>query len=145
VSLLLSESSERNGLVTWKGALVPKGVTMGKVTATPARSESELTEDERAKLEGAHRRLREAVRAYDEYIGHPLKAGQPLLVHDFDKVARAQAEVETAERELWQLREEILHWPRPPWAPSATHVADWFSSEDAVYDDAPGEGVQSRP
>lgn len=124
--------------------LVVGAVTMGPVSATPTRSEGELIEDERARLENAHRRLREAVHAYDQFIGRPLKAGGPPPAHDFDKVARTQAEVEAAERELWQVREEVLHWPRPAWAPGATLIADWFSAEDAVYDEAPDTGGQSR-
>jgi hypothetical protein len=117
---------------------------MGLVSATPTRSEGDLTEDERARLENAHRRLREAVKAYDRFIGRPLKMGE-IPAHDFDKVALAQAEVEAAERELWQVREELLHWPRPAWAPGATLVADWFSDEDTVYDNALSAGGQSRP
>jgi hypothetical protein len=140
------------GLSSWppsratiEGAtLVVRTVTMGLVSATPTRSEGELTEDERARLGNAHRRLREAVSAYDQFIGRPLKMGEPLPAHDFDKVALAQAEVEAAERELWRVREEVLHWPRPAWAPRATLVVDWFSDEDAVYDEAPGAGGQSR-
>jgi hypothetical protein len=124
--------------------LVVRTVTMGLVSATPRRSEGELTEDERARLENARRRLREAVSAYDQFIGRPLKMSEPLPAHDFGKVAHAQAEVEAAERALWQVREEVLHWPRPAWAPGATLVADWFSDEDAVYDEAPGAGGQSR-
>jgi hypothetical protein len=45
---------------------------MGSVSATPTRSEGELTEDERARPENAHRRPREAVTAYDQIIGRPL-------------------------------------------------------------------------
>jgi hypothetical protein len=117
---------------------------MSLVSATPTLSEGELTEDERARLENAYRRLREAVSAYDQFVGRPLKMGEPLRAHDFDKVATAQAEVEAADRELWQVREEVLHWPRPAWAPGATLVADWFSDEDAVYDEASDAGEQSR-
>jgi hypothetical protein len=116
---------------------------MGAVSATPTRSEGELTKDERARLENAHRRLREAVTAYDQFIGRPLKVGEQVPTHDYDGVARAQVEVEAAERELWQVREDVLHWPRPAWAPGATLVADWFSAEDAVYDEAPGTGGRS--
>ena len=43
-----------------------------------------------------------------------------------------------AEAELWRLREELLHWRRPAWAPSAASVADWFSVEDADYDQCAG-------
>ena len=117
---------------------------MGSVSAAPTRSESELTEEERARLETANRRLHEAVQAYEQFLGRPLKPGEPLPVHDFEEVARAVAEVELAERELWRVREEVLNWPRPPWAPSATHVADWFSPEDAVYDEAPETDQPSR-
>jgi hypothetical protein len=117
---------------------------MEDVSATPAKPESELTELERVKLQNAHRRLREAVRAYQKFVSRPLETGQPVPVNDFDKVAGAQAEVEDAERELWQLREEVLGWPRPPWAVRATHVADWFSAEDTAYDDMPEAGQPSR-
>jgi hypothetical protein len=117
---------------------------MGSVSAAPTRSESELTEEEHARLETANRRLHEAVQAYEQFLGRPLKPGEPLPVHDFEEVARAEAEVELAERELWRVREEVLNWPRPPWAPSATHVADWFSPEDAVYDEAPETDQPSR-
>jgi hypothetical protein len=117
---------------------------MGTVSATPAKSESELTEQERDLLENAHRRLREAVVTYEQLLSHPRPAGEPVAVHDFDQVANSQAEVEAAERELWQVRQEVLGWPRPPWAPRATHVADWFSPEDATYDEAPEDEQPSR-
>jgi hypothetical protein len=113
------------------------------VSATPAKSDSELTEQERAQLENAHRRLREAVVAYERTLGHALQPGGPVPAQDFDQVASAQAEVEAAERELWQIREEVLGWPRPSGAPRATHVADWFSAEDAVYDEAAEAGQPS--
>jgi hypothetical protein len=54
-----------------------------------------------------------------------------------DELARAQAEVEAAEDDRWRLREELLGWVRPPWAPGAGLVADWFSDEDAAYDELP--------
>jgi hypothetical protein len=117
---------------------------MEDVSATPVKPESELTEQERVRLENAHRRLREAVRAYEKFVCRPLETGQPVPVQDFDEVAGAQAEVEAAERELWQVREEVLGWPRPPWAVRATHVADWFSPEDAAYDHVPEAGQPSR-
>ncbi|MDA8303423.1 MAG: hypothetical protein M0005_18230 [Actinomycetota bacterium] len=118
---------------------------MDNVSAAPTRSESELTDEERARLEAANRRLHEAVQAYEQFLGRPLRPGEPPPAHDFEEVARAEAAVEAAERELWKVREEVLNWPRPPWAPSATHVADWFSPEDAVYDEAPEPGQPSRP
>jgi hypothetical protein len=113
------------------------------VSATPAKSDNELTDQERAKLENAHRRLREAVLAYERLLGHALQIGKPVPVQDFEKVASAQAEVEAAERQLWQIREEVLGWPRPSGAPRATHVADWFSAEDAVYDEGAEAGQPS--
>jgi len=85
-------------------------------------------------LEDAHRRLRDGVAAYERFTAADPKPGEPVDGHD-SQVARAQADVEAAERELWRLREELLAWSRPPWAPVATLVADWFSAEDAVYDD----------
>lgn len=63
---------------------------MGAVSATPTRAEGELTKDERARLENAHRRLREAVTAYDQFVGRPLKVDEQVPTHDYDKVARAQ-------------------------------------------------------
>jgi len=117
---------------------------MDNVSITPAKPESELTEQERVKLETAHRRLREAVRAYEKVVGRPPETGQAVPVHDLDKVSAAQADVEAAERELWQVREEVLGWPRPPWAVRATHVSDWFSTEDTAYDDVPEAGQPSR-
>ncbi len=111
--------------------------TLG-VVGTAARSEHELNPEERQALDGSHRRLREAVAAYEQLTGSELKSGETLPVHDLE---HAQAHVDMAERELWRLREELLAWPRPSWAPRAALVADWFSEEDAVYDDitpAPG-------
>jgi hypothetical protein len=64
-----------------------------------------------------------------------LKEGDAAPVHDLEQLALAQADIEGAERELWRLRETLLRWPRPTWAPGAALVADWFSVEDAVYDD----------
>jgi hypothetical protein len=58
-------------------------------------------------------------------------------VHDANEMRAAQEAVEAAEDHLWQLREELLGWVRPPWAPSAALTSDWFSDEDAVYDDLP--------
>ena len=101
------------------------------------RSLDGLTPAERERLEAAHRRLRSAVDAYQEFEGGPLNATDPVPVHDLDAVARAQAEVQAAEADLWRVREELLGWARPPWAPSATQVADWFSDADRAYDDLP--------
>jgi hypothetical protein len=102
----------------------------------PARSEEQLSAQERQQLSNAHARLRSAVAAYETFLDSELRPGEPVAVHDAREIAAAQAEVETAEQELWRLREELLGWVRPPWAPRATLVADWFSDEDAVYDEA---------
>lgn len=68
--------------------------------------------------------------AYEPFLGRELKRGEPVPVHNADEMARAQAAIEQAEQELWRLREELLGWPRPSWAPDAALVADWFSKED---------------
>lgn len=98
------------------------------------RREADLTAAERARLESAHARLRQAVAAYERFLGGPLVPGEPVPVHDAREMAEAQAAIESAESELWRLREELLGWHRPAWAPRATLVSDWFSDEDSVYD-----------
>ncbi len=105
------------------------------MSSLPAPSEDELGPNERQQLEEAQYRLREAVAAYEQYVGRELVAGEQTLVHDAKQVAEAQTSVEEAERELWRLREQLLAWERPSWAPGAALVADWFSKDDAVYDD----------
>jgi hypothetical protein len=75
------------------------------------------------------------VTAYQEYIARDADQGEPTPVDDAEQVAEAQTAVEEAERELWRLHEKLLGWERPPWTPPATLVADWFSKDDAVYDD----------
>ncbi len=99
------------------------------------RWERKLSEDDRSRLETAHSDLRQAVAAYDPFVGGPLEAGQPIPMHDAAEMRAAQEAVEAAEDRLWRLREELLGWVRPSWAPSATLTSDWFSTEDAVYDD----------
>ena len=81
--------------------------------------------------------LADAVKAYDRFLGGELQPGQPIPVHDADEMRAAQEAIEAAEDHLWQLREELLGWVRPPWVPSAALTSDWFSDEDAVYDDLP--------
>ncbi len=103
------------------------------------RSLEDLSKDERARLEAAHARLRAAVNAYQSFEGGELKSDQPVPVHDAKAMARAQGDVQAAEAELWHVREELLGWARPAWAPSAAQVFDWFSDEDRVYDDVPVE------
>lgn len=105
------------------------------------RHERDLTPDDRARLEAAHRALRDAVAAYERFVGGPLEHGQPIAVQNADEMRAAQEGVEAAEDRLWQLREELLGWTRPSWAPSAALTSDWFSEEDAVYDDVPETSV----
>ncbi len=107
------------------------------VTDAAQRSERELSEPDRARLERALCELAGAVRAYEEFLGGELQPDQPVPVHDLTEMRSAQQAVEAAERHLWHLREELLGWVRPTWAPSAALTADWFSDEDAVYDDLP--------
>lgn|GEM_PF-1818746 len=101
------------------------------------RSKHDLPPEDRERLEAAHRELRDAVAGYERFLGGPLEPGQALPVHDAREVEAAQERVAAAEDRLWQLREELLGWARPPWAPSAALVSDWFSDEDSVYDDLP--------
>lgn len=103
----------------------------------PQRSEGDLSTQQRELLEGAHRRLKEAVQRYDRFLGAELKSEMDVPGHKLEEMGAAQAEIEAAEAELWSLREELLGWRRPAWAQSAVSVADWFSDEDAAYDDYP--------
>ena len=54
-----------------------------------------------------------------------------------DAMRVAQERVEAAERSLWELRERLLGWTRPSWAPPATLVSDWILEDDPGYDDDP--------
>ena len=101
------------------------------------RREGDLTPDERAQLEAAHRELQAAVDGYQSFLGGELAPGANVKVHDARDMAEAQSQVAVAEDRLWKVREELLGWARPAWAPSAALVSDWFSEEDAVYDDLP--------
>jgi len=104
------------------------------------RSVAELAPEQRDRLERAHRRLREAIEVYEQFLGGPLEPSREVPVHDARAVAKAQAEVDEAEADLWRVREELLGWTRPPWAPAAALEPDWFSDEDRVYDD-----IETRP
>lgn len=96
---------------------------------------SALTDEQRSELERAHERLRLAVEAYEMFLGGPLEPGEGFPAVDSTEVVEAQRHVEEAEKQLWQLREAYLGWARPAWAPSAAFEADWFSAEDAIYDE----------
>lgn len=101
------------------------------------RTEQNLTDEERSRLDAAHRALDDAVAAYARFEGAVLESGRQIPVANADEVRSALEAVELAEDRLWQLREEVLGWTRPPWAPRAALVADWFSDEDTIYDDQP--------
>lgn len=103
----------------------------------PQKAIEDLSSEERAALQAAHARLRQAVAEYDGFVGRPLQAGVDVPAFSSKEMRAAQAEVQEAEAELWRLREKLLGWRRPSWAPSATSVADWFSDEDSDYDDYP--------
>jgi hypothetical protein len=105
-------------------------------------SEDQITSGQQRRLNDAYGRLRAAVADNESFVGQELKPGKSEPVHNLEARARAQAEVEGAERELWRLREEFLGWVRPSWAPGATLVADWFSDEDSIYDDMDPSAVR---
>jgi hypothetical protein len=116
--------------------LVSQGpLTLVQVSSSaPQRAFEDLEPEDQARLEAAHRALRDAVEAYQRFVGPELKPGQDVPVHDIKEMAKAQEAVQTSEARLWALREELLGWSRPSWAPPATLVADWFEDDD-LYDD----------
>ena len=88
------------------------------MSSLPSRTEEQLTACERQKLDDADLRLRSAVAACEPFIGRELQPTEPVPVHDLTSIAKAQAEVEVADQELWRLREELLGSVRPSWAPA---------------------------
>jgi hypothetical protein len=84
-----------------------------------SRSEDDLTQADRRQLEEALKELQAVVTASET-------ANDP---------GAAQEAIDRAEEHLWELRERLLGWSRPLWAPRASLVGDWFSSDDAVYDE----------
>ncbi|HEX6394657.1 MAG TPA: hypothetical protein VFZ97_14565 [Acidimicrobiales bacterium] len=104
-------------------------------SSVPARSEADLSVAERDALEAAHRELRAAVNAYEAFLGRELQPGIPVTVVRAEEIQSAQERIESAERRLWDLRERLLGWARPPWAPPATLVSDWILEDDPGYDD----------
>jgi hypothetical protein len=100
----------------------------------PTRPERDLADNERRELEVAHRELRKSVAAYEVFLATEIQPGEDAPAFSADDLAAAQERVETAERTLWELREQYLGWARPSWAPSATLVSDWILEEDAGYD-----------
>lgn len=108
---------------------------MSTASKRAPRSVDELAPADRRRLEDAHRRLRDAIKGYEPFLGGALEPGEPVPMHDVRALAAAQAEIEEAEAALWRLREKLLGWERPSWAPSAGLVSDWFSDEDRIYDE----------
>jgi hypothetical protein len=103
----------------------------------PSRSEAELPYQQRRELEQAHRELRDAIEAYEAFLGRELQPGEGVPVVDENELRAAQERVEAAETSLWDLRERLLDWRRPSWAPPATLVSDWILEDDPGYDDEP--------
>jgi hypothetical protein len=99
-----------------------------------SRSESELTPDERRSLDAAHSELRAAVKNYEQHLGGELQTGKPIPVVSATELLEAQRRIEEAEENLWKLRQRLLGWSRPASTPRASLVTDWFSDEDADYD-----------
>jgi hypothetical protein len=122
--------------------MTASGRRLASVSSNPVHSEDQITPAQQRLLHDAHRQLRAAVAHYETFLGAELKPGQPVPVHNFEDMSSAQKDVEAAERELWRLREELLGWVRPSWAPGATLVADWLSDEDAIYDEIDAGSVR---
>src|SRR5438128_1573547 len=101
----------------------------------PIRSVDELDAKSLERLKEAHERLRRAVTAGEPFRAGPLAGKEVETTHEAERLRDAYTEVEEAEAELWRLREELLGWRRPSWAPRASLIGDWFSDEDRVYDD----------
>ena len=97
--------------------------------------ETALTDAQQRELEIAHRQLNEAVAGYERFLGRELSPGEPVPTFDANEISAAQEAIDVAEQELWKLRERYLGWFRPSWAPSASQESDWFSAEDAIYDE----------
>jgi len=106
-------------------------------SATPSRSELDLTAEQRSAIERAHVDLRGAVEAYEKFLGNELRPDEDLAAMNAEELRAAQERVESTETKLWELRERLLGWSRPAWAPPATLVSDWILEDDPGYDDEP--------
>lgn len=110
------------------------------MSSAAAPLDAALSGVDRRRLEKAHGVLRDAVAAYSRlHAPKPPQSGSGLVWGDGDEIAAAQRAVEVAEASLWQARAELLGWRRGSQTPSAALVADWFSDEDAVYDELPDD------
>ncbi|MGH9106520.1 MAG: hypothetical protein ACRDZX_11940 [Acidimicrobiales bacterium] len=107
------------------------------MSSLPVRSQRDLSPEEHQTLEAARVELRSAVEAYEAFLGKELQPGVNVPIVKVDEMQAAQERVEGAERRLWELRERLLGWTRPPWAPPATLVSDWILEEDPGYDSEP--------
>jgi len=94
-----------------------------------------LADAERDLLAMAEQELRSAVNKYQRLIAG---ATGPIAREGLET---SQLAIEAAERELWHLRAELLGWSRPAWAPRASLIADWFSTEDSAYDELEGRAL----
>lgn len=112
------------------------------MSSVPVKSERDLSPQEHEALENAHGELRNAVEAYEVFLGKELQPGTDVLVVKEDELKAAQERVEAAERELWELRERLLGWTRPSWTPPATLVSDWILEDDPGYDNEPNRATQ---
>ena len=106
-------------------------------SSLPARSERDLSSEEHQELKAAYDGPRAAVEDYEAFLGKELQPGADVPVVKADEMLAAQERVEAAERRLWGLREHLLGWIRPPWAPPATLVSDWILEEDPGYESEP--------
>lgn len=100
---------------------------------TPSRSAAELSPDEHRALEAAHAELRAAVEAYEKFRGKELRPGEDVAAMNAGELREAQERVESAEAKLWDLREKLLGWSRPAWAPPATLVSDGTDGDFAGF------------
>jgi hypothetical protein len=119
------------------------GGTVDDVSSSvPARLETDLSVTERRVLEEAHAELLAAVAAYESFLAKELQPGAGAPAVNVDEMRVAQERVEAAEIRHWDLRQRLLGWVRPAWAPPATLVSDWILEEDPGYDDEPESGWQ---
>ncbi len=137
ISTSTREPRSGAGAASTKAAHVQEHVSSLVAVSEPvAHREHVLSEEDRTRLESAHRALREAVAANERFVGEPLQPGPPPVINA-EEMRAAQEAIGEAENRLCQLREELLGWTRPSWAPNASLTADWFSDEDSIYDDLP--------
>lgn len=109
-------------------------------SSLPIRSEGALSPEDHQQLAAAYAELRAAVEAYEKFLGEDLEPGKEIVVMNAVDVRVAQERIEAAEQRLWELREKLLGWARPPWAPPATLISDWTLEVDPDFDTEP-DGV----